>query len=519
MNLQNLAHQIESSFTIAEIQNICFDLGIEYENIEGNTKSNKARSLVKHCKRTGQLAQLVEQCKQLRPSIRWELAKASEDQPTSLAGFSFKPLRIILTVLFFSITASILFINNQTNLDLSQLEHPIFISQIINPPGDNPSETAVWLLSHGSDNYIIDSISIWQLPIIRNTVPESIPNGALAPDAQYQFDIGFCTTNKHILNPALLINSEANREIFFTLGIGTTKDLGECLGWATDIRAAIHYHKSGQDEQGTLLLLTPSEDSITLSKRLNKNILIDTEWHIIEGGIPGSLNEDLPHYYVVAPNGLQVGYHQNVDAIEYAPLSIEFSKLIDFSLNDVPTINNIANRTELNQTILASKEQQVFLNLVSQGEKLGFDLCAGLIIDPCEEALLNSSKNNLLLPISAEALAIRHILEPNETLPNFILANIEQLSTLNYQQEDYPVLHCYGITIINGRQFCSSHRLEEQFIDALASYPVGNAFDALITLAMNTNSSNTHTNVCKALQLHIDILNQSQRQYHETSCS
>ena len=66
-----LRQNIAEHFTKDELRTLCFDLGIEHENLP-ETKDGMARELVAYCERTGRVPELVEKCKGLRPKVAWE---------------------------------------------------------------------------------------------------------------------------------------------------------------------------------------------------------------------------------------------------------------------------------------------------------------------------------------------------------------------------------------------------------------------------------------------------------------
>lgn len=66
---RELVNIIDSRFSISELQELCFELGIEYENIAGNTKTAKARELYMYCKRRSQIDMLIQTIHKVRPDI------------------------------------------------------------------------------------------------------------------------------------------------------------------------------------------------------------------------------------------------------------------------------------------------------------------------------------------------------------------------------------------------------------------------------------------------------------------
>jgi hypothetical protein len=67
-----VAQRIEELFTAAQLRTLCFDLGVNYDNLEGTTLAEKARSLVGEMVRTGRFHELVRACQELRPNLDWE---------------------------------------------------------------------------------------------------------------------------------------------------------------------------------------------------------------------------------------------------------------------------------------------------------------------------------------------------------------------------------------------------------------------------------------------------------------
>lgn len=63
---QNLAR----CFSREELRTLCFDLGIEHENLP-DAKDSMARELVAHCERHQRILELTRKCRELRPSVAW----------------------------------------------------------------------------------------------------------------------------------------------------------------------------------------------------------------------------------------------------------------------------------------------------------------------------------------------------------------------------------------------------------------------------------------------------------------
>ena len=61
-----------------EIESICFDLGIDYDSLSGDSKLKKVVELIEYCARNGRIVQLVDECGRLRATagIGWDGIRA-----------------------------------------------------------------------------------------------------------------------------------------------------------------------------------------------------------------------------------------------------------------------------------------------------------------------------------------------------------------------------------------------------------------------------------------------------------
>jgi hypothetical protein len=66
--LTQFRHKLIATFSESELRDLCFDLGIDFEELPGETKSDKARELIAYCLRRGLVFELLTQCAQLRPT-------------------------------------------------------------------------------------------------------------------------------------------------------------------------------------------------------------------------------------------------------------------------------------------------------------------------------------------------------------------------------------------------------------------------------------------------------------------
>lgn len=79
LDLVNVRSQLSEHFNLDELQTLCFDLGIQYDNLAGETLNAKVRELVKHCYRHDLLHNLIQQCQKMHAGVKWVKAADSGD--------------------------------------------------------------------------------------------------------------------------------------------------------------------------------------------------------------------------------------------------------------------------------------------------------------------------------------------------------------------------------------------------------------------------------------------------------
>ncbi len=79
-HLQLLREQIKSLFNLPEFRQLCFDLGVDYEEIAGDTKSDKVVSLLLHMQRREQFPTLIARLDELRPGVTWAYQPSAEPE-------------------------------------------------------------------------------------------------------------------------------------------------------------------------------------------------------------------------------------------------------------------------------------------------------------------------------------------------------------------------------------------------------------------------------------------------------
>lgn len=60
---------VTEHFNMSELRTMCFDMGINFDDLEGDGLNNKARELVLLLNRTNRCAELVQYCERLRPGV------------------------------------------------------------------------------------------------------------------------------------------------------------------------------------------------------------------------------------------------------------------------------------------------------------------------------------------------------------------------------------------------------------------------------------------------------------------
>jgi len=68
---RELRKLLETHLSVGDVEVISFDLGIEYEDIKGDTKPIKIVSLIKYLARLGRLEELITLLKNERPIVAW----------------------------------------------------------------------------------------------------------------------------------------------------------------------------------------------------------------------------------------------------------------------------------------------------------------------------------------------------------------------------------------------------------------------------------------------------------------
>lgn len=83
--LSDLHKQIDERFSFSEVRTLCFDMGIDFDNVPGDTKSAFIRNLLVSVAREGRLQELVDLVREQRSFINWENVPQGFELPKSIA--------------------------------------------------------------------------------------------------------------------------------------------------------------------------------------------------------------------------------------------------------------------------------------------------------------------------------------------------------------------------------------------------------------------------------------------------
>ncbi len=88
--LSKLHKQIDQYFSFSEVRTLCFDLGVDYENIPGDHRSAFIRNLIVSLAKQNRLQELVAHIKAQRPFVDWENVPTDFELPSTIAQESIK---------------------------------------------------------------------------------------------------------------------------------------------------------------------------------------------------------------------------------------------------------------------------------------------------------------------------------------------------------------------------------------------------------------------------------------------
>jgi hypothetical protein len=89
---------LTTRFSDGELRTLCFDLGVDYENLPGQGKADKARELISHLERRQRIAALVAIVRAQRPDIAWDAALDATGVETIIKYDALEPVVVGLGV-------------------------------------------------------------------------------------------------------------------------------------------------------------------------------------------------------------------------------------------------------------------------------------------------------------------------------------------------------------------------------------------------------------------------------------
>ncbi|MBK8905585.1 MAG: tetratricopeptide repeat protein [Anaerolineaceae bacterium] len=84
MDRSRLRELLRTAFNEAELQDICFEISIDYEELSGQNKLEKIRELIGYCQRVGRLPDLITVCQKMRPRLAWQDTGTTSASATEL---------------------------------------------------------------------------------------------------------------------------------------------------------------------------------------------------------------------------------------------------------------------------------------------------------------------------------------------------------------------------------------------------------------------------------------------------
>ncbi|MCL4265031.1 MAG: hypothetical protein KJ069_17575 [Anaerolineae bacterium] len=78
---QQLRDTLNDYFNTDELIELCFTLGIDYENLGGDSKTEKILELIKYCERHGHTDDLINTIQRARPNIDWDTPEPAQQAP------------------------------------------------------------------------------------------------------------------------------------------------------------------------------------------------------------------------------------------------------------------------------------------------------------------------------------------------------------------------------------------------------------------------------------------------------
>jgi len=111
-----LLHLLDTRFDMDELRGFCVDLNVDFDNVPGSRKIDKARELIAYLERRRRLSDLIHVGKKVRPDIPWESAEnemqsaRTAPPPPSAAGPFVSSAERNMALLIFAMISASLFV-------------------------------------------------------------------------------------------------------------------------------------------------------------------------------------------------------------------------------------------------------------------------------------------------------------------------------------------------------------------------------------------------------------------------
>ncbi len=78
-----LRELLDSLFSQDDIRVLCFDLGIDFDNLSGGTKQVKVQSLIVYCEQRGRIDDLIQRATAVNPNMIWPVQRPNGNRLTT----------------------------------------------------------------------------------------------------------------------------------------------------------------------------------------------------------------------------------------------------------------------------------------------------------------------------------------------------------------------------------------------------------------------------------------------------
>lgn len=88
---QKLRDLLRQHFTLPDLEDLCFEMDVSWDDVRGETLSEKARELTRYCQSQGRLPELLVHARRLRPAVDWTAETRADPAPVGLVPAASPP--------------------------------------------------------------------------------------------------------------------------------------------------------------------------------------------------------------------------------------------------------------------------------------------------------------------------------------------------------------------------------------------------------------------------------------------